>query len=481
MNNPRALGYVRVSQEREDMISPELQTTAIREHCTRHGYQLGEIIVDLDLSGRFWKRRQMERVVGMIEAHEADVVVVWKMSRVSRNRMDWAIALDRVESAGGRLESATEPIDTTTSSGRFSRGILAELAAFESERAGEQWSETHRRRWSRGMPHSGKPRFGYVRTAEAFVVDPVAADVVREMFARYLRGDGLLPIAQWLNTLALPHAPISPSGVASFLRNGFAAGYLVHHNPECKGPHVAGRRCTNLIREIGTHDPIVDPRLYALLQTETDRRRKIAPRHLNPVSTLSGIVFCGTCERGMSRHVRAGGSAPYFRCIHPECPRHVSIVEHAIEAAVVAWLPTVADAISARATSIPLRASTVRAEQESLARVATRSQEAINNLTRAFALGKVPEESYAVVRAELEAERDDAARRSSQLLGAAARSAANQTLAVDLLDAWDKITPAARNRILRALCRVRVTPPTIPRANRRPDAEVVPFWLLDVL
>lgn len=101
----RVVAYVRVSKERDGMISPELQLAAIEKHCKDRGYVIVETLTDLDLSGQFWKRRQVERAVGMIEAGTADILVVWKLSRVARNRKDWALAVDRVEGAGGRLES----------------------------------------------------------------------------------------------------------------------------------------------------------------------------------------------------------------------------------------------------------------------------------------------------------------------------------------------------------------------------------------
>ena len=45
----------------------------------------------------------METAITMIERDEADAIVVWRWSRVSRNRLDWALAVDRVEAAGGVL------------------------------------------------------------------------------------------------------------------------------------------------------------------------------------------------------------------------------------------------------------------------------------------------------------------------------------------------------------------------------------------
>jgi DNA invertase Pin-like site-specific DNA recombinase len=74
--------------EREDMISPELQLSAFQEYCTRSGYIIVAVIEDLDLSGRFWKRHRVEVGIAMIENDQADVLVVWRWSRVARHRLD---------------------------------------------------------------------------------------------------------------------------------------------------------------------------------------------------------------------------------------------------------------------------------------------------------------------------------------------------------------------------------------------------------
>jgi DNA invertase Pin-like site-specific DNA recombinase len=154
---PRAVAYVRVSMAREDMISPELQMLAVSDYCKRRGYTIVRTLEDLDLSGRFWNRRQVELAVQMIERDEADLLVVWRWSRVSRNRLDWALAVNRVENVGGRLESATEGFDTTTATGRFARGMMAEFAAYESDRMGDIWRGP-------GAPHTNGPDRDRART-----------------------------------------------------------------------------------------------------------------------------------------------------------------------------------------------------------------------------------------------------------------------------------------------------------------------------
>jgi DNA invertase Pin-like site-specific DNA recombinase len=149
--NPiRAVAYIRVSQARDGMISPELQLRAIEQYCERRGYQITETLQDLDLSGRIWRHRQMEKAITRIEQDEADTIVVWRWSRISRNRLDWAVAVDRVEAAGGELESATEGFDTSTSTGRLARGVLAELAAFRIR--------AHGRRVARDPGTAHRPR-----------------------------------------------------------------------------------------------------------------------------------------------------------------------------------------------------------------------------------------------------------------------------------------------------------------------------------
>lgn len=466
---PRAVAYIRVSQEREDMISPELQETAIRDHCARNGYQLMEIITDLDLSGRFWKRRQVEHAIELIERREVEVIVVWKMSRVARNRLDWNIALDRVETVGGRLESATEPIDTSTSSGRFSRGILAELAAFESERAGEQWQETHRRLWKQGRPHSGKPRFGYIYSRDAgYQLDPDTAPLVREMYRRYLAGDGNRAIADWLTGLGVD-ALTTGRGVAYFMRSGFAAGYLEHHDPACSLTHKSGTRCANTIREVGAQTAIIDAVTWAAFEATQSDRATLPARLVSPVSTLSGILRCKACGYRMSRKT-AHDQRPYFRCTNDQCPHPVSYLEHKAEQLLLDWLPTVGAELAYAARDVAGPTS-ITVERERLARVVTAAEQSLEKLTVDYARDIIPESSYTAAKDALVRERDQAATKHVRMATSHALRANGGRLAAGLLDNWADLNPEQRNRLTRELCVIEVR-----RGEKRPEAIVRGLW-----
>lgn len=468
----RAVAYIRVSTEREDMISPELQETAIRDHCLRSGYELTEIITDLDLSGRFWKRRQMERAIQLLESGNVVVVVVWKISRVARNMLDWYIALDRVQTAGGRLESATEPNDTRTATGRFSRGMMAEIAAFESERAGEQWQETHRRRWKRGLPHNGKARLGYTYDREqGFTINPATAPLVNEIFERYISGQGVAKIAAWLQSLGITTLTTG-RGIAYYMRSGFAAGYIDHHDPGCTLDHRSGQRCPNIIRELGTHEPIVSNATFVAFEEEQARRTALAPRLISPVSTLSGILICTGCQKRMARNNRRGVT-PYFRCATDGCQHPTSFSERKAERLLLEWLPTVADLVTTAAREAKLGESTAGVQRERLQRVAIQAEQALTKLTLDLARGIIPESAYTAARRALEAERDAAARTAADMHRTTTTLRKQGTLAVDLLASWDHLEPSTRNTVIRELCIIKVT-----KAGPRPTAEIRGLWEL---
>src|SRR5690348_11701092 len=111
---PRAVLYLRQSISHDDSISLELQEASCRAYCQQQGYQVVAVESDPGISGRTWKRPAVNRVMQLIEDGGADVVVLWKWSRLSRSRRDWALAADRADVAGGRIESSTEAVDIGT-------------------------------------------------------------------------------------------------------------------------------------------------------------------------------------------------------------------------------------------------------------------------------------------------------------------------------------------------------------------------------
>jgi site-specific DNA recombinase len=460
---PRAVAYVRVSKERDDMISPELQRTAIDDHCARAGYTLVETLTDLDLTGRFWKRRQVEQAIAMIEAGRADVLVVWKWSRVARNRKDWAVAVDRIETAGGRLESATEPVDTATSTGRLARGMLAEFAAFESERIGDTWKETHARRVSRGLPANGKPRWGYSYSDGMHHPDEITGPVLAECYRRYTSGESVYSLVLWLNneghrtldgySVAGP-GPWSDTSLRRVLDSGFAAGFIT-----VRGEHRQG-----------AHESLISAEQWQAYQVARASRR-VRRSSERSQYVLSGMMRCA-CGSTMQGGQFGEARQPKFRChaAHSQRRHPGGYVTMAlVEQEVLRWLTELGNEVEQVAQAQLVERARIarrRRDAESLRAEAAKMDEQIARLTRQLAADVVTEAAYRVAVREIEADRD---RLLHQAIEADVDSRRGEPakIAHALVANWDTISVAVRRETLRSLIKAVHVTPGRPRATIR--------------
>jgi site-specific DNA recombinase len=460
---PRAVLYLRQSTFREESISLELQETAGREYCQRQGYKVVAVEADPGISGRTWKRPAVQRVMAMIEDDAADVVVLWKWSRLSRSRRDWAVAADRAEVAGGRIESATEPIDVTTSAGRFARGVMTELAAFESERIGDGWREAHERRTRAGLPANGKPRWGYIYDADAKIhrPDPALGPVLADVYARYVAGESVYSLVRWLNAggyrttgsySAAGPGPWSDRSLRRVLDSGFAAGLIT----------VRGEKAP------GAHEALIDEALWQAYQVARNERRVTRSSERSQY-VLSGLVRC-SCGSAMTGGQFGEGRVPKFRCkAGKEAGRHAGgyVTMRLVEEHVLAWLAVLAGEVDAAAEHVGedlQRARHSRDQAKFLEREVATARGELVRATRGHVSGVIPQEAYVVVRDELE---QRIAGLEARLLAAsvAGRRAPAGAIASALLRDWDELAVEHRRGALRQLLTCVVVTPGRPRAQ----------------
>lgn len=458
----RAILYLRQSVAREDSISLELQEVAGRDYCQRRGYDVVGVESDPGISGRTWKRPAVLRVMAAIEGNEADVIVLWKWSRLSRSRLDWAVAVDKVESCGGRIESATEPLDTTTASGRFARGMLAEFAAFESERIGDVWRESHARRRRVGLPAQGGDRFGYVRDGATFTPHEITGPLLAEMYRRYNSGHGFTRIAAWLNTV---HGETwERTRVTRLLDSGFGAGQIIHG------------RGKNATYHPGIHEPVIELREWD--QYRARRAQAPAPpRTVEPVYLLSGLIKCGDCGAPMHAYNAAGnGPGSGYICskwVRSKLGRCVSTRRHIVERAVEDWLTVWAEQMTA--ANVANDAAAARrvvklADRDRLARRLHRLTADLGNLAALYAQGKLSEVAYEAGAVKMQADIDSLSQRLTE--ASSEPPVVEVSRMLDALELWEAVDVAARREVLRQLVRrVVVYPPDVPRGRVRVEIE----------
>lgn len=389
---PRAVLYLRQSVSRDDSISLELQEIAGRDHCARSGYDVVGVEVDEGISGRTWIRRPaVQRVMDMIEARDADVIVLWKWSRLSRSRKDWAVAADRVDIAGGRIESATEPIDTATASGRFARGVMTEYAAFQSEQIGEQWAEVRARRFSLGLPPTGSVPWGWVSRKTFIEPHPDRAPFVTEAYRLYLDGRGMSYIAGWLNRTearTLNGRDWIQATVRKLLDSPVHAGY-VEYRGEIKP---------------GAHEGIISESEWARYQTlRKDRTVPMKPRLSQHLLSSLIVCHCGRKRYGNTTVARHDSGKFYHSYVCPSTvphpPRAKTIATWRVDAAVASWLKGVPGA------SATLSGSEIgQIDVEVVAREIAGAERRLVKLTEHLLSGLVPEAAYRANRDSLNAE-----------------------------------------------------------------------------
>lgn len=428
---PRAVIYLRQSHYREESISLELQELACRDYCDRMGYVVTAVESDPGISGRTWKRPAVQRVMASIEAREADVVILWKWSRLSRSRKDWALAIDRADVAGGKIESATEPIDTATASGRFARGVMTEYAAFQSEQIGEQWEEVRQRRLRMGLPASGRLPFGWVWTDGGIAPHETHAPIVAEMYRRYLSGDGAAAIAAWLNEQSVP----APNG-GTWRR---ARPLTVMDSPIHVGL-IPYRGETYP----GQHEGIIDESTWTAYQRERARRVGSSAKPRAYQHLLSNLMVC---ECGARMHgkgsVTGGKTYRGYLCgatLNGHDQRaYVSAftVDPAIEKWLLAFDPEVETASDDSAN---------RARRDTLLREINALEVEIVNLTRQHTRQIIPEAAYVRALAEIAADVDRLRAEERRL--APARQVDPQQI-ITLQRTWEAMTIPERNKGLR--------------------------------
>lgn len=441
------------------MVSPEIQRVAISDYAAARGYEITGWVEGIDESGSrarsaWWPT--LERSVAAVEAGEYDVLVVWKFSRVARHRLRWATAIDRVEAAGGRIESATEQFDTTTSSGRLARGMVGELNAFMAEQIGEGWKEAHDRRVAAGKPANGKPRWGYRYdvSQRLHVPDPQTGPVLAEVYRRYVAGESVHSLVRWLNAhgyRTLTGGLWSDRTLRRVLDSGFAAGRFLHRGQ----------------LHDGVHEPLIDGGLWQAYADARARRRAVPARRERSQYLLSGLVRCARCQRPMVAGQFGARGEPKYRCKtgKEQGPQGCSggyVMATYVEGVVKAWLEHHArDVDAAQEASLAARArrASTRSEAQRIAREMKRLGDALTRLAVQHAETPLPQDVYRQAYGELTVqltaleEALEAAQREERAAVTNPRKVARE-----LLRSWDTTPVHVRRTVLGDLmARVDVT------------------------
>ncbi len=249
---------------------------------------------DGGFSGGSMERPALKQLLADIAAGRIDVVVVYKIDRLTRSLADFARMVELFDTHKVSFVSVTQAFNTTTSMGRLTLNVLLSFAQFEREVTGERIRDKIAASKAKGMWMGGQPPLGYDPPTDpatrALVVNAPEAETVRLIFATYLDLGSVHVLQRWLadrdirskaRTTAAGRVtgdlPFSRGALFHLLRNRLYLGMIVHKTAIHPGAHLA----------------IVAAELFAAVQTNLDGAARRHGARPNRVATapLVGRVF----------------------------------------------------------------------------------------------------------------------------------------------------------------------------------------------
>src|SRR6195952_5351532 len=137
-------------------------------------------------SGGSMDRPALKQLLADIKSGSVDVVVVYKVDRLTRSLSDFARIVEVFDVAGASFVSVTQQFNTTTSMGRLTLNVLLSFAQFEREVTGERIRDKIAASKKKGMWMGGWVPLGYDLDKGRLVINQVEADSVRKIFSLYI-------------------------------------------------------------------------------------------------------------------------------------------------------------------------------------------------------------------------------------------------------------------------------------------------------
>ena len=204
--------------------------------CMREHYDDG------GFSGGTLDRPGLKTLIEDIEDGLVDVVVVYKIDRLSRSLMDFSRLVEVFDKHGVTFISITQSFNTTTSMGRLTLNILLSFAQFEREVTGERIRDKFAASRAKGMWMGGFVPMGYDVVDRKLVVNEAEAAMVRHMFQRFVELGSATTLTRELvanHVLNKRGKPVDKGFLYKLLRNRLYLGEVVHKGTSYPGEHQA--------------------------------------------------------------------------------------------------------------------------------------------------------------------------------------------------------------------------------------------------
>ncbi|MEI6519521.1 MAG: recombinase family protein [bacterium] len=310
--------YGRVSTEDQvDNYSIDGQLKEAYAFCEKNNLQLLFEYTDPGVSGKsITNRPGLQKAIQDAESGKFSHLLVWKLTRLSRKTIDTLQIVDKLNKANVSLRPISEPqYDTSTSSGMLFLTVMAAVAQMERETISDNVRMGMRQCVSQGIWVGGKV-YGYDATNSGIsreerkqnrsiegrdkitiIPVPEEAAVIKEIYTRYAKGQGLKKIRSWLNQSGIKGkrgAYFSDMTVRKILDNPLYKGYIRYTSRDQHGRIVY----TKLFK--GIHEPIISENLWDSVHVMREAKKRCPSRAYERGHLLTGLLRCPECNAVMT-------------------------------------------------------------------------------------------------------------------------------------------------------------------------------------
>jgi site-specific DNA recombinase len=267
---------------------------------------------DGGLSGATMDRPALQQLLADIQAGKVDVIVCYKVDRLTRSLADFAKIVEVFDQKGVSFVSVTQQFNTTTSMGRLTLNVLLSFAQFEREVTGERIRDKIAASKKKGMWMGGVPPLGYVARDHELTVIESEAETVRHVFRRYAAFGSVRLLKEELDAHGIRSKrwasaagrrwggkPLARGALYLMLQNRIYRGEIVHKDQSYPGEH----------------EPIIDQELWDDVQAKlaANAVEHATGGRAKSGSLLAGLLYDGDGHRMTPTHaVKKGTRYRYY-------------------------------------------------------------------------------------------------------------------------------------------------------------------------
>ncbi|MEM7663406.1 MAG: recombinase family protein [Pseudomonadota bacterium] len=242
---------------------------------------------DGGVSGGTMDRPALKMLLGEIDAGRIDMVVVYKVDRLTRSLADFAKLVERLDKAGASFVSVTQAFNTSTSMGRLTLNVLLSFAQFEREVTAERIRDKIAASKKKGMWMGGLVPLGYDKGTHGLVVNLTEAETVRRLFDAYLEFGSVRALKEFADCEGLRSKVRTSKDGTQAGGKPFSRGMLYHllANPI----YIGKIKHRDQVFD-GLHDPIVEVDIWQRVQDRLaqNRRERASRTNSKSRSPLAG-------------------------------------------------------------------------------------------------------------------------------------------------------------------------------------------------